>query len=91
MMNDSQMELGLAEGPAFTGRIQPPHRRGRARWWFERMRRIVDEAFDWQAVPEPPPRQTWFENGYRQPSPGDQGGSAGDRPANTEDQRQICE
>ncbi len=91
MMNDSQMELGLAEAPAFTSRIQPPRRQGRARWWFERMRQVVNDAFDWQPAPAPRPQQTWFESAYRRPSLGGPSILAADQPANAEDQRQICE
>jgi hypothetical protein len=29
-------------------------------WWFQRMRQIVDHAFDWQPSPPPRPEQIWF-------------------------------
>ena len=29
----------------------------RARWWFSQMRRVVDDAIDWQPAPSLPPEQ----------------------------------
>ena len=34
---------------------------GRARWWFEQMRQVVDRAFDWQPAPTGRPEQIWFQ------------------------------
>ena len=36
------------------------------RWWFERMREIVDRAQDWEPAPAPRPEQTAFGPMYRQ-------------------------
>lgn len=53
-----QMELG------FQGAVRPVYRARqrsrRAAWWFERMRQVVDAAFDWSAAPQPRPEQTWL-------------------------------
>jgi len=56
-MEKEQLELSL-DGTAKAIRM-PRHggRRLRARWWFERMRDVVDRAFDWGVVPPPRPEQ----------------------------------
>ena len=36
------------------------------RWWFERMREIVDRAQDWAPAPAPRAEQTAFGPMYRQ-------------------------
>ena len=59
MMNE-QMELGLGKGRVCPSVNRRQRRLSRANWWFERMRRVVDEVFDWQPVPPPRPEQTWF-------------------------------
>ena len=47
-MINRQLELGLSASQSrATGR-----RRGRAHWWFERMRGLVEEAPDWQPAPD---------------------------------------
>jgi hypothetical protein len=35
-------------------------RRQRAKWWFNRMRQVVDSAFDWKMVPQAPAEQIYF-------------------------------
>jgi hypothetical protein len=57
----------------------------RARWWFERMRQIVDHALDWEPAPPPRPEQMFFDGAHRQPLalPASQLAQA--------DERQICE
>ena len=50
----SQLELSLASDCATR-----PHRRlrrsERARWWFDRMHRLVDGATDFKGTNKPPP------------------------------------
>jgi len=60
MTDQSQLELGF-DGSRSHGRVvhQPP-RPGRAQWWFEQMRRMVDRALDWRPTPPPRPEQTWL-------------------------------
>jgi hypothetical protein len=56
-MTTAQLELGL-EKPA--GRPVPVRRARAPRnpgWWFQRMREIVDRAWDWQPAPPPRPEQ----------------------------------
>jgi hypothetical protein len=81
-MIDGQMELGLAS----TRGCHPVSRRqrhlSRARWWFERMRRVVDRAVDWPPAPPARPEQTWLTEASRQEA-------AAARPEGQE--RQICE
>jgi|APCry1669188970_1035186.scaffolds.fasta_scaffold255436_1 hypothetical protein len=66
-MTDTQLELSL-EGV----RVTQSRRRNRqpsnftSRWWFQRMRQIVDCAFDWQPAQEPRPEQIWLPGTHRQ-------------------------
>lgn len=62
-MDKQQLELSLANGRIYRTRRQK--RQSRAGWWFERMRQVVDRAFDWQAVP-PRPEQIWFPQARRE-------------------------
>ena len=36
---------------------QRNRRLARARWWFNQMHTVVDQAFDWSTPPAPPPEQ----------------------------------
>ena len=60
-MTNAQLELSFG-----TRRARPtltPARRSsirNARWWFRRMRQIVDGALDWQPAPPPRPEQITF-------------------------------
>jgi len=65
-MYDGQMEMSFAGA---RGRASVRQRRlSRAQWWFQRMRKVVDEALDFQPVPAPRPQQTWFPGAHRQPA-----------------------
>ena len=57
-----QMELGLGKTRICPSANRPQRRATRANWWFDRMRRVVDRAFDRQPAPPPRPEQTWFPN-----------------------------
>jgi hypothetical protein len=48
MLNKSQMELQLIENQKRTRFQRRVNRSKRAQWWFEQMRRVVDEAVEWQ-------------------------------------------
>jgi hypothetical protein len=64
MMN-TQLELGfVSAGQPFVV-VRRQKRQSRANWWFERMRQVVDRAFDWQPTPPPRPEQIWLETGSR--------------------------
>ena len=60
-MTDAQLELSLGNQ-----RVTPSPRANRrlstfdSRWWFQRMRQIVDRAMDWQPAPPPRPEQIDF-------------------------------
>ena len=60
-MTNAQLELSL--GTRRTRATLTPHRRSsmrNARWWFRRMRQIVDGALAWQPDPPPRPEQITF-------------------------------
>lgn len=59
-MNKQQMELGFDGGASFQPVIRHVPRRGRARWWFEQMHRVVDAAFDWRPRPAARPEQVYL-------------------------------
>jgi hypothetical protein len=58
---DSQMELGFDRSCGRLPLSSRQKRLHRAGWWFERMRQVVDKAFDWKAAPAPRPEQIWLE------------------------------
>jgi hypothetical protein len=80
---DPQLELGFA-GAAAACRTTTKRRdrHSQARWWFQRMRQLVDCACEWQRVSAPRPEQIWFPNSYR---------SMSLAPQNSGEQRQLCE
>ena len=65
---NEQLELGFnpdrqrraANGARQGGRI------ARAAWWFARMREVVEQAMDWNAVGEPRPEQIWIPGATRE-------------------------
>jgi hypothetical protein len=59
MMNQ-QMELGFGRARLCPSLTRRERRLNRAQWWFQRMRRVVDRAFDWRPDPPPRPEQIWF-------------------------------
>jgi hypothetical protein len=59
MMNQ-QMELGFRSATTCRSAARRQRRLKRAEWWFERMRLVVDRAFDWQPSPPPRPEQMSF-------------------------------
>jgi hypothetical protein len=69
-MVSRQLELGLENQPG----MKPGRKRGRAgraNWWFEQMRDVVDHARDWPAAPLPAqiPRPTATGPGSAAPPP----------------------
>jgi hypothetical protein len=59
-MIHEQIELGFQRPPHCPSANRRRRRLSRARWWFQRMRRVVDRALDWQQSPPPRPEQIWF-------------------------------
>lgn len=78
-MFDGQMELSFGNGRERQPANRRPGRPSRARWWFERMRRVVDRACDW---PPPRPEQIWLADARPQAQ------GQGEPKA---DERQMCE
>ena len=82
-MFDQQMELGIENAKVCPSVIRREQRAKRARWWFGRMRQIVEAAVDRRPAPEARPEQIWFNGAHRTAGEGvSQAGSA---------ERQICE
>jgi len=52
-MISRQLELGLENRPVCQVESRHRGRRGRAHWWFERMRGLVDGAQDWEPAALP--------------------------------------
>jgi hypothetical protein len=90
-MINGQLELSLANAH----RCHPLSRRqrhlSRARWWFERMRQVVDRAVERTPAPPARPEQTWLPNAFRQalPAPASQEATAAHKPGGQD--RQLCE
>ena len=59
-MTNKQMELGFGKARVCSSINRRQRRSSRANWWFERMREVVDSAFDWKPAPAPRPEQIWF-------------------------------
>jgi hypothetical protein len=94
-MYDGQLELSFGSRRNGGPDECPPRsltrrqrRGGRAGWWFERMRQIVERAADWEPAPLARPEQTWFTNSYRQPGPL---ATPDARPVQHSAERQMCE
>ncbi len=82
-MTDQQMELGLGNALLCQSVSRRQHRLNRASWWFDRMRRIVEGALDWQPAPAPRPEQIWLPESRLQ--------SRTAEPTPEQHERQICE
>ena len=66
-MNNAQLELTLERQPLAPLRSNRAGRASRAsRWWFARMREVVDRALDWEPAPPARPEQIWFAGAHRQ-------------------------
>jgi hypothetical protein len=87
-MLNRQIEMAFGQIEFFAP--APERRQNRARWWFRRMRQIVDLAIDWEPTPRPRPVQIWFPAAEtRRGTP--LGTTAVRRRVRTQDQRQISE
>lgn len=47
-MNRQQLEIAFENPSGFRRTSRSRRRMTRARWWFEQMRIVVDQATDWQ-------------------------------------------
>lgn len=57
MTKQNQLELGLTGSNRCPRVIQREQRANRANWWFGQMRRVVDQAFEWEPAPRFRPEQ----------------------------------
>jgi len=68
-MTEAQLELSLGGV-----RVAPSPRASRhksaltSHWWFQRMRQMVDCAFDWQPAPPDRPEQIWLPGTHQRMS-----------------------
>jgi hypothetical protein len=86
-MFNGQMEMSFAQvGRANSSRS----RQSRARWWFTRMRQIVDRATVWNPAPPPRPIQIWFPTTDKTRTEVPVLHSSDNAPVGT-DEHQICE
>jgi len=60
-MQTQQMEIDFAEPRIPCSRGHRQARLTRARWWFTQMRRVVDQAWDWNVGPPARPEQIYLE------------------------------
>jgi len=60
MMNQ-QMEISFENVRVCRSANRRQRRLSRANWWFDRMRKVVDKAMDWQPSSPPRPEQIWFQ------------------------------
>ena len=85
-MFDQQMELGIENAKLCPSVIRRQQRAKSARWWFQRMRQIVEQAVDHRPAPAPRPEQIWFNGVHR--TVGEVSKHTG---AVNSQERQICE
>ncbi len=90
-MTDRQMELGFGNARDCYSATPRQRRLSRANWWFERMRRVVERALDWQPAALPRPEQIWFGNPSRQEDVNPDSGSTSASQETDRHERQICE
>jgi len=90
-MINGQLELSLTNARGCHPLSRRQRHLNRARWWFERMRQVVDRAIEWTPAPPARPEQTWFPNASRQAPPPSASQQAAAAPKATEQEHQICE
>jgi hypothetical protein len=66
-MTNEQLELGL-DGKPIVPMRRRESRMARATWWFGQMKRLVNNAIDWEAAREPRPEQSWLGLSHRRQS-----------------------
>jgi hypothetical protein len=60
LIHKEQIELSFDASCRFQPVIRRQRRPGRAQWWFQQMRAVVDRALDWQPAPPPRPEQIYL-------------------------------
>jgi hypothetical protein len=66
MINQEQMELGLAGANRCPRVVRRERRLNRAHWWFDHMRQVVEQAMDWEPAPRFQPEQIWLTEDQKQ-------------------------
>jgi len=56
----SQLNLAVTSRTTNRRGTRRPVSRSRAAYWFDRMRKVVNAARDWQSSPAPRPQQTYI-------------------------------
>ena len=56
-LDEQQLEIGFERTGTRPLGARPSDGRTRARWWFNRMRHVVNHALDWTPAPPPRPEQ----------------------------------
>jgi hypothetical protein len=85
-MFDQQMELGIENAKVCPSVIRREQRARRARWWFDRMRELVEQAVDHRPALEPLAEQIWFSGAHRRA-----GETAQPITSPSSQEHQICE
>jgi len=88
-MIDGQLKLSFGNVGECHSMDRRQRRINRAQWWFERMRQVVDRAFE--PVRPARPEQIWFPNAHRQAGAISQPHSAARSSGPQSRERQICE
>lgn len=63
MSDRQQMEIGFTRGCSFQPTVRRQRRLSRARWWFNQMRQVVNDALQRQPAPAPRPEQIYLSLG----------------------------
>jgi len=61
MIKRNQMELGFDGSPRVRPTMRRQRRLTRARWWFQQMRTVVNQAIDWSSAPPARPEQVYMQ------------------------------
>ena len=66
MTNQNQLELGLSAANRSPRLTQNDRHLNHANWWFNQMRRIVDQAFEMEPAPRFRMEQAWLTEDQKQ-------------------------
>lgn len=64
-MTNRQLEMSFGNARLCRRTSRRQRRLSSAKWWFDRMRQVVNEATEWRPAPAARPEQIWFPNSYR--------------------------
>lgn len=60
MISRQQMEMSFDGHVSFVPAVRRSSRFNRARWWFNQMHALVDQAIDWKPAPPARPEQIYL-------------------------------